>query len=80
MKTGPRNSQGLENRLKVTAVHFQLFHFSVPDFPSIQGPFRRHRMGGLVLAYVMLVSSTVLNLLVLLAIMLRYGRFVKNEP
>ncbi len=37
-------------------------------------------MGGLVLAYVMLVSSTVLNLLVLLAIMLRYGRFVKNEP
>ncbi len=37
-------------------------------------------MGGLVLAHVMLVSSTVLNLLVLLAIMLRYGRFVKNEP
>jgi hypothetical protein len=37
-------------------------------------------MGGRVLAYVMLVSSTVFNLLVLLAIMLRYGRFVKNEP
>ena len=37
-------------------------------------------MGGRVLAYVMLVSSTVLNLLVLLAIMLRHGRFVKNEP
>jgi hypothetical protein len=37
-------------------------------------------MGGRVLVYVMLVSSTVLNLLVLLAIMLRYGRFVKNEP
>ena len=37
-------------------------------------------MGGRVLAYVMLVSSTVLNLLVILAIMLRYGRFVKNEP
>jgi len=52
----------------------------VPDFPSTQGPFRCHRMGGRVLAYVMLVSSTVLNLLVLLAIMLRYGRFVKNEP
>ena len=62
------------------AVHFQLFHFSVPDFPSTQGPFRRHRMGGRLLAYVMLVSSTVLNLLVLLAIMLRYGRFMKNEP
>ena len=37
-------------------------------------------MGGRVLAYVMLVSSTVINLLVILAIMLRYGRFVKNEP
>ena len=37
-------------------------------------------MGGRVFVYVMLVSSTVLNLLVLLAIMLRYGRFVKNEP
>ena len=37
-------------------------------------------MGGRVLVYVMLVSSTALNLLVLLAIMLRYGRFVKNEP
>jgi|TARA_Y100000294_G_scaffold14769_1_gene13218 hypothetical protein len=37
-------------------------------------------MGGRALAYVMLVSSTVLDLLVLLAIMLRYGRFVKNEP
>ena len=62
------------------AVHFQLFHFSVPNFHSTQGLFRRHRMGGLVLAHVMLVSSTVLNLLVLLAIMLRYSRFVKNEP
>ncbi|MDP6660299.1 MAG: hypothetical protein QGF30_02030 [Alphaproteobacteria bacterium] len=52
----------------------------MPDFHSTQGPFRRHRMGGRALAYVMLVSSTVLDLLVLLAIMLRYGRFVKNEP
>ncbi|MDP7310696.1 MAG: hypothetical protein QF833_00915 [Alphaproteobacteria bacterium] len=52
----------------------------MPNFHSTQGLFRRHRMGGLVLAHVMLVSSTVLNLLVLLAIMLRYGRFVKNEP
>jgi hypothetical protein len=37
-------------------------------------------MGGRVLAHVMLVYSTALNLLVLPAIMLRYGRFVKNEP
>lgn len=40
---------------------------------EIMGPMAAIVIGGL-------ISSTILNLLVLPAIMLRHGRFVKNEP
>lgn len=40
---------------------------------EIMGPMAAIVIGGL-------ISSTILNLLVLPAIMLRFGRFVKNEP